>query len=801
LSKRSNKRELALKTNRQLTPAKAAPTSITNRTIIDDGKIAPDPYAGRLAEIRANARHQMDSLTKTAGIFDDGGLGPSNIADSNNIGYYNFEFPVDAMEMPQSRTEEIRFYNLAYDRDPIVGQAIDLHTEIPLSKMTLEKPKCSVDKFSDYVFDFFQRMVNDTGFYTAWIVATREQAMFGESFVWCEQPSSFDAMKLGEVATKAREKGRGFQAGLSPATESENAPLIGQEQAIAGGYGEVRRKHSAIMKQARKSGLFNELDEQGIEFDEDEDLDDLQRVIVKTRKKLAIATKVSSLIVRDGSQGPSLNSLTITAAPEDTATPAGDAPVDATPSDTPPDTDAPDDLGGGDGAMGDDLGGDSGGFAGGGSFGGGGFGDDMGIDGGGGGEMSPLATADEAVRQGEISDLKRYLHLLQRKKELLEELNNVVETKRQEREIFGHLTNDSYEGLEKIKTLPIDQISIEPGGISGGAAIMYKPSEAEKQNYLDHPETPAEVVAELEDSGTIELNQDPFHGSYVIHFARKKADYELHGRSLLQRCMRSIIYREKLRQVQTSLASRNMTPKSLITAPGVDVSQLAQLRSQVDEMKSDPDFSLITNYEVNWQEIGSEGRLLQLEGEWQHTNSDLAIGLGFSPEILIGEGMYGGNRIQLEILNNTYTQFRETLTTLIENSIFKPISMMKGFYEMDDYKRPRWIYPKVTFGRMGLRDSGDTYEMMMNLYSRGSLPVSLILEFLNIDAETVKRQLEDDLFTVNDSKFNEGLSAIYGQLAQTVVEKSNVTARFMEGLNLKDKEFEDKGLEGSGDGM
>ena len=75
---------------------------------------------------------------KTAALFSDGSLGNADIADSNNIGYYSYEFPVDALELPASRAEELRFYRLAYDRDPIVGRAIDMHTELPLSKFSLQ---------------------------------------------------------------------------------------------------------------------------------------------------------------------------------------------------------------------------------------------------------------------------------------------------------------------------------------------------------------------------------------------------------------------------------------------------------------------------------------------------------------------------------------------------------------------------------------------------------------------------------------------------------------------------------------
>jgi len=72
--------------------------------------------------------YELARFDKTAALFSDGTLGNADIADSNNIGYYSYEFPVDALELPASRAEELRFYRLAYDRDPIVGRAIDMHT-------------------------------------------------------------------------------------------------------------------------------------------------------------------------------------------------------------------------------------------------------------------------------------------------------------------------------------------------------------------------------------------------------------------------------------------------------------------------------------------------------------------------------------------------------------------------------------------------------------------------------------------------------------------------------------------------
>lgn len=110
---------------------------------------------GRMGGSGLSSYQGIASMAKQANFLGQSDLGPANIADSDNIGYYSFEFPVDALMLPASRPEEIRYYRLAYDRDPIVAAAIDLNTDIPMSKMILEKPKSGDDEFADYVFDWF----------------------------------------------------------------------------------------------------------------------------------------------------------------------------------------------------------------------------------------------------------------------------------------------------------------------------------------------------------------------------------------------------------------------------------------------------------------------------------------------------------------------------------------------------------------------------------------------------------------------------------------------------------------------
>ena len=768
-------------------------SAIKGKNIVDDlGS------RDRIRAINSAARSLVFGGTShTASLFGGNTLGQADIVDSENIGYYSYEFPVDALELPQSRDEELRFYRLAYDRDPIVNRAINMHTELPLSKVTLEKPKCSSEELKDYIFDWFQGLIKDKRLFSVLIDGAREYWLLGETFYYLEEREK-KPVEPCKAAKKQLEEG-GDAKGSDNASEAEFHPQPGDHTDEIMEW--IHPKRSALIVKASKT--IEALKKVGMKFDPNESIEKIAKEIkAKKANLLSFQKKIAKTISRVG--GPDEYPISITAAPgdpipgqEQTAPPGDPGDPNAAPV---VDEGAPM---GQEGMEGVDM---PEGEAGGAGM------PDMGGGGGGGMPVTPgelggdvkdaVAKGVSIQSQRELMKMRHYLKLLERKKQLLEELQELREKREEEKELFSHITNKDYRGFSKIINIPPEQIEIKnEGSLTDGPTIFYKPPEAQKEQYLSSDDVDEDVKDTLQTDGKIPLNQDPFKGSYVIHFARKKAQYEMNGRSAVQPVLRSVIYREKLRQVQSTIASRNMTPKTMVVAPGVSPAEVMALRAHIDEAKADPDYTVVCNYEATWNEIGSEARLLALDGEYQHTNSDLAIGLGLSPEILIGEGLYSGNRIQLEILNTTYLQFRELITYIVEDLIFKPIAMKKGFYETDKWGQPRWIYPKVTFSRMALRDSGDLYDMLFNLYSKGSLPVEIIYEFLNIDAEDCQRKLEDNLFTVNDAKFSELLGALYNSMSELILTKSDLLKRVLEGLNLNEVDIDDDGPEGSGEGV
>ena len=128
---------------------------------------------------------------------------------------------------------------------------------------------------------------------------------------------------------------------------------------------------------------------------------------------------------------------------------------------------------------------------------------------------------------------------------------------------------------------------------------------------------------------------------------------------------------------------------------------------------------------------------------------------------------------------------REILQDYVEQNLFRPMCARMGFLDDEDEDGEREVLiPRLSFTRLALRDNADTFDALFNLYQKGSLDIDVILDLLNIDPVTTREKLQRDVFTLNDSSFNEVLRGIYQKVGDLLVEGSDVTNRIAEGLGL-----------------
>ena len=354
----------------------------------------------------------------------------------------------------------------------------------------------------------------------------------------------------------------------------------------------------------------------------------------------------------------------------------------------------------------------------------------------------------------------------------------------------------NYKGWTDMRCLPPEQVRMEAFNFTSERIFELIPDsktkdviEKAKQGDPDAERVvrsmPQDIIRAVIEGKNIPLNTDPEAGSFIHYIPNRKSDYEPRGHSILEPCIRTLVYRDKLRQAQTSIASRHMTPIRIVYGEDLSISDVDALREQVDTALMDPDYSIIANFQVSWEEMGADQRLLDLSGEYDLTDRQLYAGLSVTEGLLSGESAYSGDRINLEVINTRYMLLREQLQELVEENIFKPMCARMGFIEEDEDGDEVVIVPSLTFTRLALRDNRDTFDALYNLYTKGSLDVDTILDFLNLDPVTIREKIKADLFTVNDATFNEVLRGIYGEAGRAIAENSDVSEKIAKVLGLK----------------
>jgi len=272
---------------------------------------------------------------------------------------------------------------------------------------------------------------------------------------------------------------------------------------------------------------------------------------------------------------------------------------------------------------------------------------------------------------------------------------------------------------------------------------------------------------------------------FVYSFSVPGDESHVTGGVVTHNCLRTLIFRDKVRQSLTSIASRHMTPCRVIYAEDMNAEQTEDLREQVDLVLQDPDFSVITNFQVTWEEMGADQRLPDWSWVFEHTNQLMYAGLGMTESLLSGESSYSGDRIHLEVINTRFMLMREVFQDLVENYFFKPMCARMGFVEEDEDGNLEVIVPHLSFTRLALRDNNETFDALFNLYQKGSLDIDTILELLNLDPLTVQDKLKEDVGTLKDATFNEVLRAAYSAIGSALAENSDFPTKIAEHLGLK----------------
>lgn len=310
---------------------------------------------------------------------------------------------------------------------------------------------------------------------------------------------------------------------------------------------------------------------------------------------------------------------------------------------------------------------------------------------------------------------------------------------------------------QQIELIPDDQVTnIIAGGPSGQFCDLYR-------------QFPEDIVIAVKQGKNISLDS-----RLVSHIAHKASPYESWGLPLMMRCFKTLIYKDKLRQAQDAIANRHIMPLRVakIGTPGEPMptqDDIDAFRDILAEGEDDPNFFLVYHYGLSFDYVGSTGKILPLNTEFDFIQNELMTGLGITQAMLNGDGStYSTAQVGAEALARRYASYRLRLESWIRKKVYRPISEVQGFYKPKNgtiamknmspreirravsNKEMELIVPKLLWQQQDLTSNQTAMNFIQSLRDKGLVSMTTVLPLLSLDPETEKRNLENERGTVFD---------------------------------------------------
>jgi very-short-patch-repair endonuclease/intein/homing endonuclease len=233
----------------------------------------------------------------------------------------------------------------------------------------------------------------------------------------------------------------------------------------------------------------------------------------------------------------------------------------------------------------------------------------------------------------------------------------------------------------------------------------------------------------------------PLANESVSHLKYSPYPYGTYGTSLIRRLFKTLMYKDKLMTAQWIVAERLILPIRVVKVGDADrpagPADIADVQAQLAQVANDPNLTLVTHHAFDYDWIGSSGKVLQVNQEFEFINKEVLQGLMINEALLSGEmSGYQSSAIGAEGLIQRMESWRLELARWVEDKIYKPIAQMKGFVDKEASKEagePVWIYPKIHWNDLNIRDDTQQKQLYNQLHDKGAISTQTLLEKFNMD--------------------------------------------------------------------
>lgn len=227
----------------------------------------------------------------------------------------------------------------------------------------------------------------------------------------------------------------------------------------------------------------------------------------------------------------------------------------------------------------------------------------------------------------------------------------------------------------------------------------------------------------------------------VSHLKYGESGYTTWGVGMVRRLFPILSYKTKLMVAQWIVAERLIIPIKIVKV-GSDLrpagpADIAAVQSQLAMTANDPNLTIVTHHNFEFDFYGSAGKVLTLSNEFEFINQEILDGMMINNALLNGEGpSFSAASVGIEAMIQRLETFRDYIAQWVENSLYLPEAKRQGFVdENPETGEKEYVVPTIKWNKMHLRDQQQDKQFAMSLYEKGLLSAQTMLEIFGYDPD------------------------------------------------------------------
>jgi len=113
----------------------------------------------------------------------------------------------------------------------------------------------------------------------------------------------------------------------------------------------------------------------------------------------------------------------------------------------------------------------------------------------------------------------------------------------------------------------------------------------------------------------------------------------------------------------------------------------------------------------------------------------------YKGKVLVCGNTYSSAAMGAEIMIRKLESWRLEIKRWIEEKIYLQVAKMRGFKEKNEWGEEEYIYPKIKWDSLNLRDRQNERQLLLSLYDKGLVSANRVLKEFDIDPDTEFEQI------------------------------------------------------------